>query len=287
VVDLGRPEKDILVGLYTAEHLGQLTSGQPTEQIRAASEVLRDMLRLTRNATVAMLFDLAFQCLTRWFPVEYVFKSCVLERLLFGRYSPRTTAFYTEFRIGNSRADVVLVNGTAHVYEIKSRYDDLARLSSQINDYYRAFTRVTLFVDSTHLAAVRKSTPEYTGIAVLNGYSISMVRPAMEYRERLDHSQLFRLLHQSEYISILNEFGVRPERIDPAHRFRYSLDAFRQLEIDEGLTRVVSALKRRQCTARLAEIANTLPRSLRVAPFAYRMARRDWRSLSTQMCMTI
>ena len=285
MVDLGRPEKDILVGLYTAEHLGQLTSGQPTEQIRAASEVLRDMLRLTRNATVAMLFDLAFQCLTRWFPVEYVFKSCVLERLLFGRYSPRTTAFYTEFRIGNSRADVASL--MALLMSTKSSRLTMIWLVSPLRSM--TTTRPSLRDSICRFDTPRsskKSTPEYTGIAS-NGYSISMGRPAMEYRERLDHSQLFRLLHQSEYISILNEFGVRPERIDPAHRFRYSLDAFRQLEIDEGLTRVVSALKRRQCTARLAEIANTLPRSLRVAPFAYRMARRDWRSLSTQMCMTI
>jgi len=280
-----RRKKDILSRLFYAEHLGQLKSCVSTRQVRAACEVLSDVLRPIREVTLASLLDVAFECLAREFPVEYVFKSCALEGLLFGKYGPATTAFYAEFPIGDSRADVVLVNGSAHVYEIKTRYDDLCRLDSQLHDYYRAFTHVTLFVDAEHTAIAVERAPEYTGIVVLgNKCSMSTLRPATEYRDSLDHLHLFRMLRRHEYSSILRARGVDPDAVDPASRYRYCLNAFSQLPIDEAYSHTVLALKHRQRTERFAEIASTLPRSLRLAPFAHRMTLEDWKTLSAQMC---
>lgn len=288
MVVYGRRDRDILSGLFAAEHLGHLKSRPSTQQVRAAREVLSDTLPSIGEMTVASLLDVAFEYLVREFPVEYIFKSCALERLLFGRHSPRTTAFYTEFRVGDSRADVLLVNGRAQVYEIKTRYDDFSRLASQLDDYYRAFTHVTLFVDEAHAAIAAKRTPEHTGIALLsNKYSMSTVRPASEYREKLDHFQLFRMLHEREYMEVLQARGIKPERIDPAFRYRYCLDAFSLLDIQEAHSCAVIALKRRQRTVKLAEIAGSLPRSLRLAPFAHRLTLADWRSLSAQMCLNV
>jgi hypothetical protein len=284
----GRRVRDILSGLFAAEHLGQLKSRPSTQQVRAAREVLSDTLPPIGDLTVASLLDIAFEYLVREFPVEYIFKSCALERLLFGRHSPKTTAFYTEFRVGDSRVDVLLVNGRAHVYEIKTRYDDLSRLTSQLHDYYRAFTHVTLFVDPAHAAVAAKHTPEHTGIVILsNKYSMRTVRPAVEHREKLDHFHLFRMLHEREYIAILRAQGIDPELIDPAFRYRYCLDAFSRLDIQKAHSCAVMALKRRQRTVKLAEIAGSLPRSLRLAPFAHRMTLADWSSLSAQMCLNV
>lgn len=288
MVGRGRRDRDILAGLFAADHLGQLRSRPSTQQVQAAREVLSDTLPSIGEVTVASLLNYAFEYLIREFPVEYIFKSCALERLLFGRHSPRTTAFYTEFRVGASRADVLLVNGHAHVYEIKTRYDDFSRLTSQLDDYYRAFTHITLFVDEAHLAIAAKRTPEHTGIVVLsNKYSMSTVRPAREYREKLNHFQLFRMLHEPEYMAVLQVRGIKPELVDPLTRYRYCLDAFSLLDIEEAHSCAVMALKRRQRTLKLAEIARSLPRSLRLAPFAHRMTLADWRSLSAQLCLNV
>lgn len=279
-----RRAKDILSGLFAAGHLGQLTTCASTESIAAARQVLSDVLPPDREVTVAQVLDAAFASLVREFPVEYVFKSCALERLLFGRHSPSTTAFYTEFRIGEARADVLLVNGRAHVYEIKTKYDDFTRLSAQLDEYYRAFTHVTLFVDEAHADLVAERIPEFTGISVLSRrYSMRALRPATPSEERLDHGQVFRLLREREYTALLNAHGIEPQRIDPARRYLYCLEEFRRLDIEEVQTHMVAALKRRQATTRLAGIAGTLPSSLRLAPFAYRMALTDWRALSARM----
>lgn len=276
--------KDILSGLFAAEHLGQLKSEPSTSTMLAARPLLEDALPRDRQPTVADILDAAFVSLVREFPVEYVFKSCALERLLFGRHSPNTTAFYTEFPVGDSRADLLMVNGRAHVYEIKTRYDDLTRLSAQLNDYYRAFTHVTVFVDEAQATAVASCVPEYTGIAVLaRNYSIRTIRPANEHSCDLEHAQVFKMLHQAEYMSILNRYDVDPRHIDPARRFSYCRDAFGELSMQDAHHEAVAALKRRQSTVKLAAISANLPRSLMLAPFAYRMTTSDWRSLSEQM----
>jgi hypothetical protein len=92
------------------------------------------------------------------------------------------------------------------------------------------------------------------------------------------------MLRRHEYSSILRARGVDPDAVDPASRYRYCLNAFSQLPIDEAYSHTVLALKHRQRTERIAEIASTLPRSLRLAPFAHRMTLEDWKTLSAQMC---
>lgn len=278
--------KSVLSALFAADHLGQLTYRPSTELLNAARELLADMSQSARTPTVGGLLDAAFAVLVRDFPVEYVFKSCAAKRILFGRHSPSTTSFYTEFRVGDSRADVLAVNGQAHVYEIKTRYDDLSRLTAQLRDYYSAFSLVTVFIDATHASAVEGCTPEYVGINTLSKrYSMSVVRTATPFDNGLDSRQLFRLLREREYLPILRARGFEPGHVDPVHRYRYCLDAAADLDPRELQKEVSRALKKRQATTRLATIAEALPESLRVAPFAYKMSLESWRGLTDHMAL--
>jgi len=274
-------ERELLASLFAADHLGQMIKGEPTPLLLTAAKLVSRSLPTNRPITSTDILDAAYQLLVAELPVEYVFKACALERLLFGRHSPRTTAFYTEFRIGDSRADFLVVNGHAVVYEIKTRYDDLARLDAQLTDYYRAFSHVTVFVDPLQIKAVTNSVPEHVGISVLSRRSsISVVRKPTSFRESLRPEALFRLLREPEYTAILHGRGFQLGSVDPAYRYVYARDAFCTLPLGAVYPEVLAALKRRQDTARLADISATLPTSLRIAPFAHRMPREDWRTLS-------
>jgi hypothetical protein len=278
---MGPRERELLASLFAADHLGQLLGGEPTPRLRAATELLASSLPPNRTATTADVLDSAYRLLAAELPVEYVFKARALDRLLFGRHSPRTTAFYTEFRIGDSRADLLVVNGRAVVYEIKSRFDDLTRLDAQLCDYYSAFSLVTVFVDQLHLTALIDRLPPHVGISVLaKRSSISPVRRPAEYRAALRPEAVFRLLREREYLGMLERRGYEPASVDPARRYVYSRDAFCGLSLDDVYPEVLDALKRRQNTRQLADISATLPASLHVAPFAYRMTLQDWRALS-------
>ena len=75
---------------------------------------------------------------------EYYYKNTLLNKLLLGIHNPHTTTALTEVPIGNSKADFILINGKAVVYEIKTELDNFERLDGQIADYYKAFSRVAV-----------------------------------------------------------------------------------------------------------------------------------------------
>lgn len=270
-----------LASLFESGHLGELQAWGTTRLLRSARELLADRFD-TESPTVGEVLDAAFTLIARQYPVEYVFKSCALQRLLYGRHSPNTTAFYTEFNAGASRADVLIVNGSAHVFEIKTRYDDFSRLSSQLDSYYRTFTRVTVFTDDVHAAEAAATTPSHVGVSVLSPrYSISTHRSAAERTEDLSVDEIFRVLREDEYLGILDAArGLDLKAVDPAVRYHYARKAFGDLRPEFAYAQMIAALKARQATVRLSELSSDLPRSLRLAPFAYRMAAREWRALA-------
>ncbi|MBC8060944.1 MAG: sce7726 family protein, partial [Clostridiaceae bacterium] len=54
------------------------------------------------------------------------------------------------------KADFILINGSAVVYEIKTELDTLDRLDSQIENYYKAFTKVCVITSESNYNKVQK-----------------------------------------------------------------------------------------------------------------------------------
>ena len=84
---------------------------------------------------------------------------------------------------GVVRADVVLVNGSLHAFEIKSASDTLQRLSCQMIAYNRVFENVTIVTSGNHLAGALAAVPDWWGIleatAIADGdVVLSEIRPA-------------------------------------------------------------------------------------------------------------
>lgn len=87
---------------------------------------------------------------------EYYYKNTLLNKLLLGVHSVNTTTALTEIPIAKSKADFVLINGKAVVYEIKTELDNLERLESQINDYFKAFDHVAVVTYNENVTAIQK-----------------------------------------------------------------------------------------------------------------------------------
>src|SRR5437870_1316464 len=84
---------------------------------------------------------------------------------------------------GIVRADVVLVNGNLHAFEIKSASDTLQRLNSQMIAYNRVFENVTIVTSGNHLVGVLDAVLHWWGvieaIATATGdVALSEIRPA-------------------------------------------------------------------------------------------------------------
>lgn len=129
---------------------------------------------------------------------EYFYKNTLLNKLLLGVHSINTTTALTEVPIAKSKADFVLINGKAVVYEIKTELDNLERLSSQIDDYYKAFDHVAVVTFEKNLLQLQKvldSIDKPVGIYVLrkNG-KLGMIQKPQRYIEDLNKEIIFKLL---------------------------------------------------------------------------------------------
>ena len=65
---------------------------------------------------------------------------------------------------GVSRADIAVVKGKIHGYEIKSKQDNLERLPSQIESYNLVFNTMTIVTYESHLKKVKEIVPKWWGI---------------------------------------------------------------------------------------------------------------------------
>ncbi len=111
---------------------------------------------------------------------------------------------------GRTRADVVVVNGHLHGFEIKSPKDSLARLQRQLQDYRAVFDEVTLVIGVKHLTGVLGEIPGWCGILLaspLGGQvDIEEFRPSRQNLER-DRHALAQLLWRPEALEVLKRHG--------------------------------------------------------------------------------
>ena len=74
----------------------------------------------------------------------------------------------TQIPIGKSKADFILINGKAVVYEIKTELDTFGRLRRQLDDYFKAFNHVCVVTSEDkydNALKILRNTP--VGIYVL------------------------------------------------------------------------------------------------------------------------
>ena len=94
------------------------------------------------------LIEFIYQELHNNYKNEYLYKNALINKLLLGRYSLNTTTIINEFKIGNSIADFVLLNGEVRIFEIKTELDSLSKLSKQLLDYSRFADKVYVVTNS-------------------------------------------------------------------------------------------------------------------------------------------
>lgn len=180
---------------------------------------------------------------------EYFYLNTLLNKLLLKKHSINTTTALTQIPIGKSKADFILINGKAVVYEIKSELDSFDRLETQLRDYFRAFNHVCVVTSEGNYAKLSDmlyGTP--VGICVLtkrDTISSILKKEAIEDNSSLEHRAIFKVLHKSEYESIIKRrFGILPAA---SQVFYYDecLACFMDIPLLEAYSMALKELKKR------------------------------------------
>jgi hypothetical protein len=227
--------------------------------------------------TVAEAFDAAFTRLRRTGARdEYVYRSALTHNVLLGRHSLNTAAMLTEFRAGACKADLVILNGTATVYEIKSERDSLARLENQLRHYRRVFAKIYVIAGEAHVQDVLDATPAEVGVLSLVRWDrIRTVREAVETVEDVCPVTIFEALRTAEACMILRALGVEPPDV-PNTQLHGALRAkFETLDPAGVHRQMVATLKRTRNLAPLNALVDRLPTSLQPAALSIQVRRAD------------
>lgn len=114
-------------------------------------------------------------------------------------------------RHGAARIDIAVINGLIHGFELKSDFDTLQRLPSQVDIYNSVLDQITLVVGHRHIEHATRLIPEWWGIqlvepGVRGGVCFIEVRKPQENicQEILAIS---KLLWREEALSLLEEAG--------------------------------------------------------------------------------
>lgn len=112
---------------------------------------------------------------------------------------------------GLVRADIAVVNGALHGYEIKSDLDSLHRTQNQADVYSKILDYATLVVGSRLLENAVRVIPEWWGVLHarlgVDGLEFKTIRDARENSGR-DPRALAELLWFEEAIALLEKFDV-------------------------------------------------------------------------------
>jgi hypothetical protein len=218
-------------------------------QDKIYDQVISRYIEQTSGKNNLQLVSEVYSILKKYYRNEYFYKNTLLNKLLLGVHSVNTTTALTEVPIANSKADFVLINGKAVVYEIKTELDNLERVESQINDYYKAFDHVAVVTYNDNVEAVKtkiQNTGKPVGIYSLqrSGTLKTILMPET-YRESLDTGALFKLLRKPEYESIIiDRYGGLPDTSD----FKYYSECrklFVDIPLEESYDKVLKILKKR------------------------------------------
>ena len=223
---------------------------------------LLDVLRPPN--TVSDLFEAAFSILKKKaHRHEYVYKSALTNNVLLGTHNLQTASMITEFRSGQCKADLVIFNGTATVYEIKSERDTLSRLERQIAAYRDIFATVYVIAGENHIDDIMEQVPQDVGVMLLSPKnSITRVRKAISQPERTRPEAIFDSLRTAEAKRILTDFGITVPNVPNTVLNQYLRSLFVTLSPSQAHEGMVQTLRQTRTLMPLENLVKSLPSSL-------------------------
>ena len=223
----------------------------------------------TKKMSAREVFDGCLEELAKNYRCEYVYKSAIANRIVFGRHSPRTAGMQLELPVGDSIVDVAVFNGTSTAYEVKTEFDSDKRLASQSPDYLKVFDRVYVVTHPSLAARYLATVDPRVGVLTLNARGqFTEVREAIGDVSRVEPRVIFRMLRRDEYMSaVAHHFGRQPKLPNGAV-FAYYESLFLQFTPEQAHETFVEALRNRTTDDATVRYLLALPKSLRALGYA-------------------
>ena len=234
----------ILNRLFTQYNFDDLIQGQKNDvYISVIKRFVQDPLSKNNGEIISEIYSY----MSKNYRNEYFYQNTLLNKLLLGRHSINTTTALTQIPINKSKADFILINGKAVVYEIKTELDNFERLKNQINDYYKAFSHVCVVTCEEYYKKIIKILKNTNvGICILtNKNTLRFEKEPVADFSNITHKHLFKVLHKKEFEDILLEIFKKLPQATPAFYYDECYNWFESIPIMDAYKETLIQLKKR------------------------------------------
>lgn len=238
-------------------------------------------LSLESGMLVKDILCVAYGYLGKNYRNEYIYKNTILNKILLGRHSIRTAVMLNEFKVGNSIADILVINGTSTVYEIKTELDSPDKLKKQLEDYKKAFAKVYIVTHyslaSKYLSLIEGST---VGLLSLSErFNLTVTKEAIEDYSCLCNDTILKSLRKEEYSAIIKIFYGSLPRVSNIHFFKECLNRAKEIEPKLLHELMLEQLrKRRLFESNFLEL-ESLPRELKHICLCINPSKKEYKNL--------
>lgn len=211
----------ILTRIFTQNVLRDLIYNAKDTSVLSAI-VKRYEIKYNDNSKNENIISEIYQYLGKSYRNEYFYKNTLLNKLIINVHRLRTTTALTEVPVAKSKADFIMINGKAVVYEIKTELDTFERLETQVSDYYKAFDHVCIVTSENQCEELLErfaNTP--VGVYALSKKNtIKRFKEPEKYTDCLDKEQIFKILNKPEYENIILKTQSSLPNVTPVNYYR-------------------------------------------------------------------
>jgi hypothetical protein len=179
---------------------------------------------------------------------EYVYKNTFLTELLINSYGVKDTVAISEFKIGNSIADIVLFNGTSKAFEIKTELDSRRRLNGQLIDYRKIFKECYVIIHEAFMDDYLIEN-DSVGVIVLEREKRSLkmreIRKAKENFD-IDSDAVMHCIRTEEYKTIILEYYGHLPKMNSFNMFEICRGLMHEIPSETLHTLFIEQLKKRK-----------------------------------------
>ncbi|UUX35189.1 sce7726 family protein [Fundicoccus culcitae] len=233
--------------LFTKQTLNDLVNHSSNDFFKA---IIHQYLDDYDNFSYKEIFSNIYKYMSKHYRNEYFYQNTLLNKLLLGRHNINTTTALTQLPIEKSKADFILINGKAVVYEIKTELDNFDRLYSQINDYYKAFDYVCVVTSEDNFDKVSNLLVDSTvGICILsNKNTLQFKKEPEQFRDFINHRSLYKILRKKEIENIILKYNASLPSTKPVFYYEECFNVFKSIPIDLLYKDFLLELKNRKQT---------------------------------------
>lgn len=269
--------------IFTNPVFKSITQSGSSDYLLEKLKKYDNLLSVEPGMQVKNIIVNAYGYLSKNYRNEYLYKNTILNNILLGRHSVRTATMLNEVKIGNSIADIVIINGTSTVYEIKTELDSPDKLHKQIQDYKKAFTKINIV---THHSLSQKylSLLEGTSIGLLSlsgRFNLTELKNAEKDISCLCNDTMMRMLRKDEYSHIISNLNGRLPEVSNIKFFSECLKIVSSVNPENLHKMVFQQLKRRiPQEAQTLESAD-LPKELKHICLCLNPTQKEYNNLFT------